>query len=217
MPRRSEESVSVPNNELGALSSLLSETAADASSTYQNNLHALVATLSEQAVSAPGPSCDDAYPAVHYAVLTAIAASIVLAYLVETDQEVLQFLSSLQLRLLFTILIGVFSGVGSVVTDIADRFEGVPDHVHGRPVLSIAGGGDLRRRVQADDPRRPRVAAGERARPGSMALSFLCHDCRSGAFLVRMVSLMRRWMAGAFLCHRTLCARATTPCRARRH
>ena len=64
------------------------------------------------------------YPAVHYAVLTAIAASIVLAYLVETDQEVLQFLSSLQLRLLFTILIGVFSGVGSVVTDIADPFRG---------------------------------------------------------------------------------------------
>ena len=47
-----------------------------------------------------------------------------LAYLVETDQEVLQFLSSLQLRLLFTILIGVFSGVGSVVTDIADPFRG---------------------------------------------------------------------------------------------
>ena len=122
-PRRSEESVSVPNNELGALSSLLSETAADASSTYQNNLHALVATLSERR-SARLAHLATTYPAVHYAVLTAIAASIVLAYLVETDQEVLQFLSSLQLRLLFTILIGVFSGVGSVVTDIADPFRG---------------------------------------------------------------------------------------------
>ena len=121
--RRSEESVSVPNNELGALSSLLSETAADASSTYQNNLHALVATLSERR-SARLAHLATTYPAVHYAVLTAIAASIVLAYLVETDQEVLQFLSSLQLRLLFTILIGVFSGVGSVVTDIADPFRG---------------------------------------------------------------------------------------------
>ena len=120
---RTEESVSVPNNELGALSSLLSETAADASSTYQNNLHALVATLSERR-SARLAHLATTYPAVHYAVLTAIAASIVLAYLVETDQEVLQFLSSLQLRLLFTILIGVFSGVGSVVTDIADPFRG---------------------------------------------------------------------------------------------
>ena len=121
--RSAEENVSVPNNELGALSSLLSETAADASSTYQNNLHALVATLSERR-SARLAHLATTYPAVHYAVLTAIAASIVLAYLVETDQEVLQFLSSLQLRLLFTILIGVFSGVGSVVTDIADPFRG---------------------------------------------------------------------------------------------
>ena len=73
--RRSEESVSVPNNELGALSSLLSETAADASSTYQNNLHALVATLSERR-SARLAHLATTYPAVHYAVLTAIAASI---------------------------------------------------------------------------------------------------------------------------------------------
>lgn len=118
-----EGRVSVPNNELGSLSALLSEHASNAAVTVQNNLHGLVGTLADRR-SARLAHLATTYPAVHYAVLTAIAASIVLAYLVETDQEVLQFLSSLQLRLLFTILIGVFSGVGSVVTDIADPFRG---------------------------------------------------------------------------------------------
>ena len=56
--------------------------------------------------------------------LGALASSIVLAFLLETDQEVLRFLDALQLRLLFTILIGVFSALAALVVDLADPFRG---------------------------------------------------------------------------------------------
>ena len=64
------------------------------------------------------------YPPIHYAILGALASSIVLAFLLESDQEVLRFLDALQLRILFTILVGVFSGVTSLVVDLADPFRG---------------------------------------------------------------------------------------------
>ena len=65
-----------------------------------------------------------AYPPIHFVVLSALASSIVLAFLLETDQEVLRFLDALQLRLLFTILIGVFSALAALVVDLADPFRG---------------------------------------------------------------------------------------------
>ena len=56
------------------------------------------------------------FPAVHWLILTILASSIVLAYLFETDLQVLQFLDDLQLRYLFTVLTSAFLSPRSAPT-----------------------------------------------------------------------------------------------------
>jgi len=64
------------------------------------------------------------YPALHYGILSTLALSICIAFLIETNQDILMFLNAIQLRLLWTILIGTFSALGVVCYDLSDPFYG---------------------------------------------------------------------------------------------
>ena len=64
------------------------------------------------------------YPALHYIIVTMLAVSICAAFLMETNQELLIFLNSIQLRILWTMLIGTFSALGVVCYDLCDPFAG---------------------------------------------------------------------------------------------
>lgn len=64
------------------------------------------------------------YPAIHYAVLALTALSIIVSFLLESDQEVLRFLDAIQLRLLFAILVGCFSGLAALIIDLSDLNKG---------------------------------------------------------------------------------------------
>lgn len=63
-------------------------------------------------------------PPSQFLVLACGSVSIVIAFLIESDQEVLRFLDAVQLRILFGILVGVFSGLAAVLVDLADVFRG---------------------------------------------------------------------------------------------
>lgn len=64
------------------------------------------------------------FPPLHFVMMSALAVSICVAFLMETDQELLIFLNSIQLRLLWTMLIGTFSALGVVCYDLCDPFGG---------------------------------------------------------------------------------------------
>jgi len=64
------------------------------------------------------------YPAVHWQIMTLLGGSIIVAFLIESDEAALQFLNSVQLRVLFTILIGVLSAAASLLVDLNDPFRG---------------------------------------------------------------------------------------------
>lgn len=64
------------------------------------------------------------FPVLHYVILATLAMSICIAFLIETNQELLIFLNAIQLKLLWTILIGTFSALGAVCYDLIDPFRG---------------------------------------------------------------------------------------------
>ena len=64
------------------------------------------------------------FPPLHYGILTLLAASISSCFLLETDQEALAFLNAVQLKLLFTMLVGTFSSLAVVCVDLSDPFGG---------------------------------------------------------------------------------------------
>ena len=64
------------------------------------------------------------FPVIHWGVLMALSGSICIMFLLNSNQTVLQYLNSVQLRLLFAILVGVFSGTGMLCLDLADPFRG---------------------------------------------------------------------------------------------
>ena len=64
------------------------------------------------------------YPILHYAILGILAASICTAFLLETNQELLIFLNAIQLRILWTMLIGSFTALGVVCYDLSGPFRG---------------------------------------------------------------------------------------------
>ena len=53
-----------------------------------------------------------------------LGASIVVDFLIEADQSALQSFNSVQLHVLFTILIGVGSAATSLLVDLNDPFRG---------------------------------------------------------------------------------------------
>lgn len=64
------------------------------------------------------------YPSLHYVIVSMLAVSICVAFLMETNQELLIFLNSIQLRILWTMLIGTFSALAVVCYDLCDPFAG---------------------------------------------------------------------------------------------
>lgn len=64
------------------------------------------------------------FPTLHYTILSTLAASIALAFLIETNQELLIFLNAIQLRILWTMLIGTFSALAVVCYDLSGPFRG---------------------------------------------------------------------------------------------
>jgi len=64
------------------------------------------------------------FPVLHYAILELLAASICLAFLLETNQELLIFLNSIQLRILWTMLIGSITALSVVCWDLTFPFTG---------------------------------------------------------------------------------------------
>lgn len=65
-----------------------------------------------------------AYPVQHWVVLVLLGASTFVSFLIESDQAAIQFLDSLQLRLLFTIMTGVGSAGAALCVDLNDPFRG---------------------------------------------------------------------------------------------
>lgn len=65
-----------------------------------------------------------AFPTLHYANLVVLASCICLVFLVETDRDLIFFLAGFQLRLLWSILIGIFAMMASVIYDLESPFGG---------------------------------------------------------------------------------------------
>ncbi len=64
------------------------------------------------------------FPVLHYGILLLLAGSICVAFLLETNQELLIFLNAIQLRILWTMLIGSISALGVVCYDLSGPFRG---------------------------------------------------------------------------------------------
>lgn len=69
-------------------------------------------------------SLQSTFPPLHFVILTVLAGSICGAFLLETNQDILIFLNAVQLKLLWAMLVGVFSALGTVCYDLADPFRG---------------------------------------------------------------------------------------------
>jgi Protein of unknown function (DUF4239) len=64
------------------------------------------------------------FPKIHWAVIITLYLGILAAFLIDSNQEVLQYLNSIELRILFSIMVGVGSGAAMLVKDLQDPFEG---------------------------------------------------------------------------------------------
>mmetsp|Transcript_18128 Transcript_18128/g.51610 ORF Transcript_18128/g.51610 Transcript_18128/m.51610 type:complete len:442 (+) Transcript_18128:2-1327(+) len=64
------------------------------------------------------------FPTLHYVIVTVLASAILVAFLMETNQELLVFLNAVQLRMLWSILVGTFSALAVVIYDLSDPFTG---------------------------------------------------------------------------------------------
>jgi hypothetical protein len=64
------------------------------------------------------------FPTIHWVCMGLLGASIVMLFLIETDEQALQFLDLLQLRAIFTVLIGALTGIASICIDLNDPFRG---------------------------------------------------------------------------------------------
>jgi len=64
------------------------------------------------------------FPVIHWGVLIALSCSVCFTFLLNSNQQVLQYLNSVQLRFLFAILVGVFSGTATLCVNLADPFRG---------------------------------------------------------------------------------------------
>jgi len=65
-----------------------------------------------------------AFPPLHYINLIALASCICLVFLIETDRDLIFFLAGLQIRLLWSILIGIFAMMATVIYDLESPFGG---------------------------------------------------------------------------------------------
>ena len=64
------------------------------------------------------------FPPLHFIILSTLAISICIAFLLETKQDILVFLNAIQLRVLWTMLVGTFTALGIVCYDLGNPFRG---------------------------------------------------------------------------------------------
>jgi hypothetical protein len=65
-----------------------------------------------------------AFPALHFVIVATLAISICVAFLLESNQDLLMFLNAIQLRILWTMLVGTFSALAIVCYDLGNPFRG---------------------------------------------------------------------------------------------
>ena len=90
---------------------------------YRFYLPGLIANLNAQR-STRLAELQTSYPSIHWTILSLLCSAILLDFLIESDDAAMQFLTGLRLRLLFTILVGIFSSVASLCIDLNDPFRG---------------------------------------------------------------------------------------------
>lgn len=64
------------------------------------------------------------FPTIHWGVLIGLSLSIIFAFLLTSNQTVLQYLNSIQLRLLFATIVGVLSSTATLCWDLKNPFSG---------------------------------------------------------------------------------------------
>jgi len=64
------------------------------------------------------------FPPLHYLLIALLGSAIMLTFLIESAEAPNLFLNEVQLQLLWTILIGTFSALGTVLYDLSDPFRG---------------------------------------------------------------------------------------------
>ncbi|KAL7554011.1 hypothetical protein ACHAWF_017384 [Thalassiosira exigua] len=64
------------------------------------------------------------FPAIHWDVLVGLSLSIIAAFLLTSNQQMLQYLNSIQLRFLFATIVGVCSSTATLCWDLSDPFSG---------------------------------------------------------------------------------------------
>lgn len=64
------------------------------------------------------------FPVLHWDILAGLNVSILIAFLLTSNQPVLQYLSSIQLRFLFAVIVGVCSGTAILCWDLDNPFSG---------------------------------------------------------------------------------------------
>lgn len=64
------------------------------------------------------------YPKLHYAILIALALAEMVAFLMETDQEVQLFFNAFQLKVLWSMMLGTFVSCFAVLSDLRSPFSG---------------------------------------------------------------------------------------------
>lgn len=64
------------------------------------------------------------FPVLHFAIVATLAISICVAFLLESNQDLLMFLNAIQLRVLWTMLVGTFSALAIVCYDLGNPFRG---------------------------------------------------------------------------------------------
>jgi hypothetical protein len=121
-----EEGGSVSVNQLEEIAAMLHgiEGAAASRDFSVNSAQATLVNLNELR-SDRLASLQSGFPVIHWIILGLLATSIVLLFMVDSNQDVLQYLNSLQLRLLFSILLTTFSATAGLCLDLADPFRGV--------------------------------------------------------------------------------------------
>jgi Protein of unknown function (DUF4239) len=65
------------------------------------------------------------FSSAHYATIVILACTLLFVFLLETDQEAMQFLVGFQLSLCWALLIGTYSMLGAIIFDLTTPFTGV--------------------------------------------------------------------------------------------
>eukprot|EP00617_Octactis_speculum_P007415 CAMPEP_0185781338 /NCGR_PEP_ID=MMETSP1174-20130828/102011_1 /TAXON_ID=35687 /ORGANISM="Dictyocha speculum, Strain CCMP1381" /LENGTH=312 /DNA_ID=CAMNT_0028471269 /DNA_START=212 /DNA_END=1150 /DNA_ORIENTATION=+ len=64
------------------------------------------------------------FPPLYWVIFGLLGTSILTCFLIETDQDTLAFLDAIQLKILFTMLVGVFTSTGTLLYDLNNPFTG---------------------------------------------------------------------------------------------